>query len=66
MIDVIWSEIILIALIAFILLGPKDFLFLLKMVGRFFAKLQIWGQDLKMAIEYEENKEKKTDKDENT
>lgn len=59
MIDVVWSEIFVITLLAFILLGPSDFLLLLKGIGLIFSKLQHYIADLKMAIEYEDHK--KTD-----
>lgn len=58
MIDVVWSEIFLIGLVAFILLGPRDFLLLLNGIGRVFSKLQHYIADLKMAIDYENHKKK--------
>ena len=58
MIDVVWSEILLIALLAFILLGPSDFLILLKGVGNIFSKLNRYLTDLKMAIDYEDHVKK--------
>ena len=58
MIDVFFSEFFFIIILAFILLGPKDFLVLLGFFGRIFAKLQSYIHDLKMMFEYEEHNAK--------
>ena len=64
MIDVFFSEFFFIIVLAFILLGPKDFLVLLGFFGRLFAKLQSYIHDLKMMFEYEQHQsEKEKDKD---
>lgn len=56
MIDVLWSEVVVIGALALILLGPKDLLLVLKTIGRFVGKAQEAFHSLKMAIEYEEFK----------
>lgn len=57
MIDALWSEFIIIAALALILLGPKDLLLVLRTLGKFIGKAQETFQTLKMAIEYEDFKD---------
>lgn len=56
MIDVFFSEFLFIAILAFVLLGPKDFWVLLSFFGKLFATLQSYVHDLKMMFEYEQHK----------
>ena len=53
MIDIMWSEILIIAVIALIFLGPSELLVVLKSMGKFFAKAQETFQQFKMAIDHE-------------
>ncbi len=53
MIDIMWSEILIIAVIALIFLGPSELLIVLKSLGKFFARAQETFQQFKMAIDHE-------------
>jgi sec-independent protein translocase protein TatB len=53
MIDILWSEIIIIGIVALIFLGPSELLILFKTIGKFLGKLQEMAQHFKMAIDHE-------------
>ncbi|MBP9752487.1 MAG: twin-arginine translocase subunit TatB [Proteobacteria bacterium] len=57
MIDILWSEILIILVVALIFLGPSEMLVLIKTLGRLMAKAQAMFQNLKMAIDYEVHKQ---------
>ncbi|CAO5678342.1 MAG: Sec-independent protein translocase protein TatB [Holosporales bacterium] len=61
MIDIMWSEILIILIVALIFLGPKELLVMLKTLGRLVAKAQETVQSLKMAIDYEVYKQENKD-----
>jgi Tat protein translocase TatB subunit len=46
MIDIAWSEFLLIALIALILIGPKELPFVLRSIGRWIGKARAFARDL--------------------
>lgn len=53
MIDVLWSEFFVILLVAFVFLGPREMLVMLRTMGQWFGKVQRFMHHMKLAAEYE-------------
>jgi sec-independent protein translocase protein TatB len=62
MIDIAWSEFLLVFLVAIIFLGPKELISLMKTVGSFVGKAQSTMQHVKMLFEHEVYKQEQFDK----
>lgn len=53
MIDIAWSEFLLIALIALILIGPKELPAVLRNIGRWVGRARAFARDLSAQIDLE-------------
>lgn len=51
MIDIAWSEFLFIALLALILIGPKELPFVLRNIGRWVGKARAFAKDLSTQLD---------------
>lgn len=61
MIDIAWSEFLLVFLVAIIFLGPKELISLMKTIGTFVGKAQATVQHVKMMVDHEVYKQDNPD-----
>ncbi|MBX9805523.1 MAG: Sec-independent protein translocase protein TatB [Alphaproteobacteria bacterium] len=59
MIDIAWSECLFIALIALILIGPKELPTLLRYIGKWVGKVRIFAKEFTSQLDLEAHMEEK-------